>query len=1001
MGQRANTLSRSAGSITPQPLLQDTDHDALFLPTNSHVYLTHTKDGKPALGRKKTGKLLQDFGFDILGQSFGIPSRKDYEGQARPLSTTSQSSGLITAQATPRRSREAYVYDDTESPEACRKANSIHSSSTTPPGAMARCNDKGISNWYQHEAYRANPSFLKPQALNQRHIPPPPPPPPSVVGWNKHATANTGVAPIPMNYYSAAYQPTRLPSYPYNNTAMFQSVPNWANLQHPMPARYPDHLGISVPQGLAMPVLPHHQQFRQTQPTQLPHTQPIPAIHPANIPPPPPPPPQQGWLQAYTMATDPKRKSRQDTKQVGNARAAVKELYRDGSPPREAGQAHEKPKYNEDVRQRLSKRIRHVHVCAGCGKKRSTRYQRAHPLKRGEIPALNYCYSCLKDAADTDCETSDGDGVSGPSYRTQNRKDASVPWPSSDEGHTIADGQYIYEQSRHGPRWVKKSVQFGPLSRLFSRRVASNPFPPPPRSVSSAEESRSRASSPVSDSYATHSVRRTPGSSVRRGYDRANSGTVQSAESAALPRRKRDNADPWSKKHGSPLVPREKEPGKAKNEKIRTTSNDKPALARPRTRIPRPRPRPQSRSIDIDISQPVDVGDLANVLGSSLRLDTSGVTMMTPISQPAGVETFSNPPNRTLPNKTRRTAKQTNTQDATSEGVKKRCPSSSETANYTEVPSDANGLGAQPFVDKSWRTPVAAGSDVVLKETTDKPTDYSNPKSPSIQPHVPDHNPQINLEQTETIYQLHGSEKGRRQRPSDNIQNVAGASKAAFNWDEPLTPMDMPYTGDSHSPRVMSDSWSSYQTDMEREAEEMAERDLAFAGKLFDSLSGSFGGSATSAPPVSSFVTTSNMSIVSYDSDSDHSDGDIATPSITEVEVRECAEVNKPIRRIEFSSEKEQRQKFVKSKLCTELTIAHAEHSSSHMAELSDHQKNNLYNKPEGREDEDDNVDYFPSPVGSSLVGHTGHSTDELVRNSPAQIADGYPLRGFRRLLSA
>ncbi len=71
------------------------------------------------------------------------------------------------------------------------------------------------------------------------------------------------------------------------------------------------------------------------------------------------------------------------------------------------------------------------------------------------------------------------------------------------------------------------------------------------------------------------------------------------------------------------------------------------------------------------------------------------------------------------------------------------------------------------------------------------------------------------------------------------------------------------------------------------------------------------------------------------------------------------------------------------------------------MAELSDHQKNNLYNKPEGREDEDDNVDYFPSPVGSSLVGHTGHSTDELVRNSPAQIADGYPLRGFRRLLSA
>jgi hypothetical protein len=54
----------------------------------------------------------------------------------------------------------------------------------------------------------------------------------------------------------------------------------------------------------------------------------------------------------------------------------------------------------------LSKRIRHVHVCAGCGKKRSKRYQKAHPLKRGEAPTRNYCYSCLQDAASTDSETS-------------------------------------------------------------------------------------------------------------------------------------------------------------------------------------------------------------------------------------------------------------------------------------------------------------------------------------------------------------------------------------------------------------------------------------------------------------------------------------------------------------------------------------------------------------------------------------------------------------------
>ncbi|KAI1421068.1 hypothetical protein F5Y12DRAFT_770075 [Xylaria sp. FL1777] len=141
--------------------------------------------------------------------------------------------------------------------------------------------------------------------------------------------------------------------------------------------------------------------------------------------------------------------------------------------------------------------------------------------------------------------------------------------------------------------------------------------------------------------------------------------------------------------------------------------------------------------------------------------------------------------------------------------------------------------------------------------------------------------------------------------------------------------------------------------------------------------------------------------IMSYNSDSDHSDDDIATLSITEAEIQRKTEAHKPTKRIEFSSEKERQQKLAKSKSPTELTIAHAKHSSSRTLKLSERLKNNLYNDPHRGRDDDDNTDYCPSPVGSSLVGHTGHSTDELVRDTPARVADGHRLRGFTRLLSA
>ncbi|KAI8947145.1 hypothetical protein F4801DRAFT_595818 [Xylaria longipes] len=1027
--QRTNKSSRSTISVTPRPLLQDIDRDAFFLPGNDNVYLTHSRDGKPALGRKKPN-ILQDFGFDILGQSLGVPSRKDYERQARPLSLASQSSGLITAPATPRPSqktqspnvsRQAYSYEDTKSPVVRRKTSSISSSSTPAPATMVQYSNQDIPNSQQHNAYRTNSSFLGPQASNQHRIPPPPPPPPSAVSWHREPIVNTCIAPIPMSYYGTASHPTYLPGYSYNGAPISLGAQDWANSQHHIVAQYPNSLRVNVPQTAAIPMMPHHQQFSQSQPAQIHYMQAIPTTCPSNIPPPPPPPPplppppQQNWLQTCAMTTRQGAMFRQDVNRVSGAKNIAKQDNLAGNAPRDAIQAHEKFRCSDDVKEYLSKRIRHVHVCAGCGKKRSTRYQKAHPLKRGEIPALSYCYNCLKDAADTDCDSSEGHVVSDRSFK-KNHREATVPWPSSDEGHTIADGKYTYKQSRNGPRWVKKPDYFGPLSRLFSRRAPRSSFAPPSRSFSSAEESSSRASSPVSDSCAVYSVHNAPVSQDRRTYERNNNRTIKEGVKApALPQKRHSSVDSWIAKQNSPLAPVKKKPDRANNEgKVRTATNNKPALARPRTRIPRPRPQPTL--VDIDNPFSAETDGSARIPGeerSSLYLDTNGATGMEPMSRLAGMEELSEPLNQIIPNETHKTVKRINTQGDVNEGMKKSGVSSSKAPSPTDSSSSVQSPYLKASMNESLRTPGAVASKSIPKRKPGKSTNHSVHGPRSAMPQIPlDYNPEANMDHAPALHPFSTAENSVRRPVEDNAPVAADEPELFFSYAEPLTPTDAPYAHQTHAPYVVSDSWSDYHIDMEREAEEMAERDLAFAGKLFDSLSGSLGGSATSTFPTTSFATRSNISIVSYHSDSDHSDNDTATISIEGPEVEEVVEkaverteANKAIERIEFSSEEEQ-QNSTKPKTLTEPSIAYLEHKGRCIAELSPSQKKNMYNQLDEGQDDDDGADYPPSPIGSSLIGHTGHSVDELenytfAREGPATTANGHRLRRFLQLSSA
>ncbi|KAI1744289.1 hypothetical protein F4680DRAFT_444318 [Xylaria scruposa] len=967
--KKGRSRSQSTISVTPQPLPQDSDHDAFFLPGNDHVYLTQSKDGKPALGRKKRNNILKDFGFDILGQSFGIPSRKDYESLA------SQSSGLITAPATPGPSQEAqrpgincqaYPYEDTKSPMVHRKTSSIRSSSTPATTTMVQYSNRDVLNSQQYNMYSASSPFLGPQASTQYRIPPPPPPPPpSAVNWHRHPRANTSVAPIPLNHYGAATRPAHLPSYPYNGVPMPHGVQNWVDPQHHMMAQYSNALGVIMPQPVTMPVMPHHQQLSQAQSAQIPYFQALPAAHPLSVPPPPPP---QYWLRARATSTKkedmpkPKINHVSDVGKVAKQKEVEKALRR-------ATKAYKKLRSTNDVKEHLGKRISHVHVCAGCGKKRSLRYQKAHPLKRGEIPALNYCYNCLRDAADADRDSFDRKVVDNTSK--ENRREALAPYPSSDEGQAILDGKYAYKYSHRGPHRVKKSNHFGPLSRLFSRTGLSAP---PPTSLSSAEESSSRASSYVSDFSRIHSIRKTPVSQSRRAYEKKSNGTIQEeVKTLALPRQRYSSVDSWIAKQNSPLIPAEKAPNRTNDEdKVRTASNRKPTLTQHRSRIPRPQPT----LVDFDnpFQAANESGRTISEERSSSYLYTSGAARKAPMSYHlSGVGALSENLNQ---NETHQAAKPANTHDDIKKGRKKSGISSSKVAN------SANARLAQ---GTHMKTPM---SDC-LRTSNEKVNSSTDPFFQgfrSARSRIPlDCNPEIDPEQPAGFNPLPTSKNSARWPVNDNATVAPDEPKLFLSSNGSSTPRDVPYADHIYPPRVI-DSWSDFHTDLEREAEEMAERDLAFAGKLFDSLSGSLGGSATSAFPTTSFVTRSNISIVSCNSDSELSDNDTTTPSVKEAEVQDDVEVtktNNSIERIEFSSE-EERQNSARLKTLTDSAITYHEHQD-HMVELPPTQRNNMDTQPENGQDDDNDVDCPSSPIGSSLVGHTGHSVDGLENHTSAQ----------------
>jgi len=395
-----------------------TNTTTLFLPGSSHVYLTKTHDGKPALGRKKPER---DYGFDILSQTFGIPSRREYERRARRLSIKSQSSGLITAPPTPQRGRsrrradensDPDTYEDDELAVVRRKPSRTRRSSTPIPRDMSRRGLRGISAPHQSAAMSASKAPF-PRPLG--YIPPPPPPPPPGVDWHNNLMAHNNGTSLPMNYSDMTYQSAHTP-VPFQGAPFpgaFAGTQNWTNVQHHGASQPPNPLGIYQYQAPNMPPIANQQQFNVAQPAYPFYIRTASNAPPVNLPPappPPPPPPSREWLEAYAIATG-RVKPTTQTKERDRSARKVEQLDGDKNLFRPKESAQNRAASNVDMDE-IGKRIRHVHVCTGCGKKRSRGYHRDNPLKRGEIPALSYCNRCVRHAGDGGFDSDISNGTS-------------------------------------------------------------------------------------------------------------------------------------------------------------------------------------------------------------------------------------------------------------------------------------------------------------------------------------------------------------------------------------------------------------------------------------------------------------------------------------------------------------------------------------------------------------------------------------------------------------
>ncbi|KAI1260090.1 hypothetical protein F5Y18DRAFT_264932 [Xylariaceae sp. FL1019] len=952
MGLFAKTRRRSQsyGAVAISPYGNDEDSE-FYLPGEDRVFLTKTTLGEPALGRRKSNKLLTDAHFDLLAESIGVPSRGTFVAKQRPASSRSQSSGLLT----PVKSQGTQKDEQRRNGTCNKRSNGGIGSPAVGGDIEAERTSAGpIAEQMSHDnSQRLATGVNRVTPSGYDNVPFPShdskQPPPLAIPLGQHPMTDTDTGFAPPTYHVLDAGDSPLFHLCYRTTAVPFGVPAFMATQHA--AASPSSNVPGLPQSPAAPVVTqtHSRQTSIPIPLYPPVMQHMPTRYAVAVPPAPPPPTE--WVRSSPIPVHPRivpepRKGEPSSEYVDNAA---------GSATRSEYAALNTRALDGRTRQdlRVGDQVRHSHICRGCGKKRSSHYHETHPLRRGEIPPPAYCAHCRREAAETlrlYSESSSGyttDWSRGPGIKSTAHATHS---PGGESGQT---------NRWRRPRWPRRSKAFASISRLFSRKADSHNH--------GQSKSPSRAESPKVRPHI-----RVPSDSTPL-LDTGQSDNVcpispsvhnDSRKTLAM----RETPRPAS---CSPLVPRKEE-----FKRPQEIYNTFPAKGSPRASKQTPvrrRARDHHRQ-----NEPATMPTLEGIL---LHTDDQ------PCSSSMSHEVNNSP------------------------------SAASETRNgkIQYVPPVVSTVDSEVTTSKTSHIELGATRPAeVLVSTLTKPTEESS--SPehhytkrarrhghprrvvpsasrtitkgdenSTEPSFPHHTEPVSFHEAgghigpPISDTLDGNANGHvLDQPKGGPPGMSRPAPNS-NWDEPATPKNNEWGFTADFPCCVHDSWSQGQSSLEQTAEEMAQHELASAGKLFGSFEEFLYPSGGTFHPVPSPVMRSNLSITSCESDAGSDPNKAALPiaydSETEGPSSSAGEKILGAKRIEFANEREHNQRATSTRLNRSEVVVYQPFAST------GRRGKNLY-KFVDREEKAQGGDFddMPSPIGSSLISHTGHSTDEAFQ---------------------
>ncbi|OTA89696.1 hypothetical protein M434DRAFT_373420 [Hypoxylon sp. CO27-5] len=986
--------SRPEWSISQQEYSNDDNDSELYLPGSEGVYINKTEDEKPAFGRKKD-KLLRDWGFDSFGQVLGLSSykgagsgtgrqvrrRMSFSSQSHSsiLTTPSNSSQVFTPHGRPSQ-RSSYSCKRGASPALIGKRSlrssssvsttvskdsrksSLRSNSVSTPVRPCHCGDSQLSS-----SHHGGTSKARDASFVSSNIYPPTPEtlpslrsPPSICNTDNSlpATSNVTIVPIAGSQEFAVQPPS------------LGAPLNWLPLQTP---------GATGHYYMESPVFPGPQPalipfyFRDNQST----TQP-PEIRSLRCPiygPPitylPSPPDQPRHKGGVEASNSPLRFSPNEAKKCEEHYNAASKANTQGTDNNKGRLEDKKEKENKNQGD-IGKHIQHIHFCAGCGRVRSKEYQKAHPLERGQIPERQYCSRCLHDAAPIKSHEID----KAPITPATNGDAASIA--GTNVSRTPSSNMKKSKTCRTC-RWLnlKKPRRLSLLSSILSTSTASEYHARPTPSVSSTSTSESNISALIT------------GMSIRRdGVEYPISFIGEASHKID------DNASPSRSN-----VSRRPQRVHSRENKGSVLNSDVHAASSISTTNPsREKPKRAARVLE----QNGSFSDLYNT---------------TPLKVPTPREySTSQRASSEFPDEVRPKVSVQSVSDYSEESNDLSCENRDDTHKGLGEDQDYSNT-----INAACGMPGAFYSNAFRRNAKFKDASCRDRSWIDAHKLVHENKPKVRIyEQQETLthsvagseqsigdsklgWRGHSSRRRVRQhqghvekyhdeirdsymdRDTDTEPDTPEDPNYTFKWHLPPTPTDIPYASREFDPYFMGESWRIGEEEMyqmEREAEELAEQNLASAGKLFDNMTTPFATFSPSKFSVPSFVTRTEFSINTYVS-KEGLDPNIPTATMFElVESSDSSEaVDQEVRSIktlEFSSEDDLDHKAT-ARACSPTGLM-GDASRDPRGDQSDSSrktsKKNVYGS-RIRESGGSSNPLSPN-AESSMVVHTGHSMENL-----------------------